>query len=274
MSALAQAPDVREDLVEAVIRSECFNAFPLTQRGYRTVLRKFLSHVDKLSGFTAADLKDYFGSEIGAGQTRAYCRWQYTVLKALFRHLGEQIPVERRIIPPPRPVDVNAPALTPEEMQQMAEAAHRELIPPADVALLACASIWGFRRVELATLEIRAGTVSVAAAKTGVQRLHTIPEQLWPALEGYERLSVTEVGLRFIEIRRAAGVRAQKMMGWHAIRRAVATGLWEAGLDGPSIEAYMGWSPNTQRSSTRYFKPRPGEVDKRVYALHPYLPLW
>lgn len=270
MSALAQ-PEPLEALVQDIIRLECINATPLTKRSYQTVLRKFLRHAAKLADFDAADLKDYFASELEAGQSRSYCRWQFTVLKALFRHLGREMPVERRIIPASR---TYAPALTPEEMAALIGAAHRELLGPLDVALLACASVWGFRRLELATLEIKAGMVSVTTAKTGVQRLHIIPEQLWPALEAYERRPLLEVGARFKVIRAAGEVRAQKGMGWHGVRRAVATGLWEAGVDGPSIEAYMGWSANTQRSSTRYFRPRPRDVDARVYQLHPYLPLW
>ncbi|MGH7611949.1 MAG: tyrosine-type recombinase/integrase [Candidatus Dormibacteria bacterium] len=273
MSALAQL-EPQEALIQDIIRLECLSATPLTKRGYQTVLRKFLGHAGKLSDFTAADLKDYFAGEIEAGLSRSYCRWQYTVLKALFRHLAQPIPVERRIIPPSRPNEINAPALTPEEMQALVEAAHRELLDPLDVALLACASVWGFRRSELATLEVKAGLVSVTTAKTGTQRLHIIPEQLWPALQGYQRRPLLEVGSRFARIRAAAQVRGRKGLGWHGVRRAVATGLWEAGVDGPSIEAYMGWSPNTQRSSTRYFRPRPKDVDARVYQLHPYLPLW
>lgn len=273
MSALAQ-PEPQEALVQDIIRLECPSATALTKRGYQTVLRKFLGHSGKLADFTAHDLKDYFAGELGAGLSRSYCRWQYTVLKALFRHLGQEIPVERRIIPPSRPNEINAPALSPEEMGALVDAAHHDLLEPLDVALLACASVWGFRRQELAGLAISGETVSVVTAKTGTLRLHVIPEQLWPALTAYQRRPLLEVGARFARIRQVAGVRAQKGMGWHGIRRAVATGLWEAGVDGPSIEAYMGWSPNTQRSSTRYFRPRPRDVDARVYQVHPYLSLW
>jgi hypothetical protein len=263
------------DLVEEVLRQECFTATGTTLRGYRTVLRKFLLHSGKLEGWTAGDLKDYFRSEIEAGKSRTYCRWQFTALKPLFSHFGVQIPVERRIIPPPQQDELRAPAMEPDEIAACVTAAHKMDITDArDVALLAACTVWGFRRQELSELQIDRGFVKVAAAKTGAQRIHAIPPSLWPALEGYEPIPPLEVSERFLGILKVVGIKHRRGMGWHPVRRAVATALWEHGVDGPTINAYMGWSPVSAYSATRYFRPRAKDVDERVYALHPYLALW
>ena len=116
--------------------------------------------------------------------------------------------------------------------------------------------------------------VRVAVAKTGVLRIHSVPDNLWPALAGYEQLAPLAVSSRFTQILKTSGIKHTPGMGWHSVRRAVATALWEKGVDGPTISAYMGWTNVTQNTATRYFRPRAKDVDERIYAVHPYLRLW
>lgn len=273
--AVATAPDPTGDLIEQVLRTECLTATPTTRRTYTTVLRKFIRQTGKHDGWTAQDVKGYFASELDAGQSKSYLRWQYTALKPLFAHAGLEIPVPRRIVPPPKQNETNAPALEPDEVRALIDCAHGGSLEPDDVALLAAATVWGFRRAELTELSrTPEGFITVAAAKTGVQRIHMIPEQLWPALDGYQPRDLRETGSRFHVIRRAASIRKAQGQGWHSIRRAVATALWEAGVPGPTINAYMGWSPSSRYSATRYYRPRARDVDQAVYEVHPYLRLW
>ncbi len=264
------------ELVEDVLRTECLTATETTKRSYRVVMRKFLAQTGKLEGWTAQDVKGYFASELAAGRAKAYLRWQYTVLRPLFSYSGTSIPVPRGIVRPPRLDERTAPALDPDEVGAIIDAAHRDLLPPETVALVAAATVWGFRRLELTRLEITPdGFLNVSVAKTGARRTHLIPDQLWPALEGYREMEVREVGeTRWNEARKAARIRRSRGQGWHSVRRAVTTALWEAGVPGPTINAYMGWSPGNSMSASRYYRPRARDVDQAVYEVHPYLRLW
>ncbi|HUY54581.1 MAG TPA: hypothetical protein VMV23_05435 [Candidatus Nanopelagicaceae bacterium] len=262
-------------LIDEVLRVECLTATPQTKRVYSSVMRNFITRTGKTEGWTAGDVKEYFAGELELGKTKTYLRFQYTALKPLFAHSGQVIPVPRGIVRPPRMDEVHAPALDPDEIMAMIEVANSGALSPSDTALLAAATIWGFRRSELSRLTKTAeGFLTVSAAKTGVQRTHLIPDVMWPPLDGYEQMEMLLVSDRFHVIRKAAKVRSQKGGGWHSIRRAVATALWEAGIPGPTINAYMGWSPSSRYSATRYYRPRARDVDQAVYAVHPYLSMW
>jgi len=268
--------DPTADLIEQVLRTECLTATPTTRRGYSTVLRKFLAHTGKDDGWTAADVKGYFASELEAGRSKEYLRWQYTALKPLFSSRGIAMPVPRRIVPPARPSELNAPALDPDEILAMITCAHNGELEPTDVALLAAATVWGFRRSELARIEMRpSGFVTVVTSKTGEPRIHAIPESLWPALDGYDHeMSMFEVSSRFHVIRRVARIRKTRGDGWHAMRRAVMTAIAEAGIPEFTLNAYMGWSQSARSTAARYYRPRARDVDQAVYGVHPYLAAW
>jgi integrase len=254
---------------------ECLTITPQTKQVYRSVMGNFLRSTEKMGDWTPADVKEYFAKELEAGRSKTYLRFQYTALKPLFLHEGTRIPVPRSIIRPPKLDELNAPALDPDEVMAMIQVARDGRLDPRDVALLAASSIWGFRRSELATLQITAeGFVTVAAAKTGAPRMHLIPDNMWPALHGYQQMPMLRVSERFHVIRKAAKIRNVRGMGWHAVRRAVATALWESGVPGPTINAYMGWAPQSRYSATRYYRPRARDVDQAVYQVHPYLAVW
>lgn len=272
--AVAAPPDAAK-LVDEVLRVECITATVQTKRVYRSVMSNFLRSTGKMQGWTAADVKEYFAKELESGRSKAYLRFQYTALKPLFSHFDARIPVPRGIIRPPKMDEIHAPALDPDQVAVMITCAVQGELEPADTALLAAATIWGFRRSELANLKITSeGFVTVDAAKTGAPRMHLIPDVIWPALDGYEQMPMLRVSERFHVIRKAAKIRNVKGLGWHAIRRAVATALWESGVPGPTINAYMGWSPASRYSAARYYRPRARDVDQAVYAVHPYLPYW
>jgi integrase len=272
---MAVALDQTQELIEAAIRSEAIGITPTTKRTYASVMRSFLQFTGKDDGWSAQDLKTYFANELEQGRSRSYVRWQFYPIKALFSYREMQMPVKLRIIPTAKWSEIRAPALDFDEVAAFIETAHKGLISAADTALVCACTVWGFRRVEMGQFTVEGDLVSVSAAKGGPQRVHLIPEQLIPVLQGHEQRDARYVGDRFPIISRLARVKHRDGMGWHSIRRSVSTALTENGVPDPTLKAFMGWSNGgSSNMPSRYYRPRAREVDQIVYNVHPFLAMW
>ena len=73
---------------------------------------------------------------------------------------------------------------------------------------------------------------------------------------------------------RLAGFRLAPGAGVHAIRRAVATALGEAGVDILSLNIFGRWSTSMLGTGVHYIKNRKDARDLKVLAVHPFVETW
>ncbi len=165
------------------------------------------------------------------------------------------------------------------------------MMPAADVAKLiigvrrmgtpaapavALSTVWGLRATEIARA-ISSGCdgdlLVVQTLKGGEVRTHSVPPALTKVLSfppyPYGRDAVHHLFDRLM-IQCVRPSRPQE--GWHAIRRAVVTGLRLNKVSKDTVYAFMGWRRNDM--TDRYWHPDHVEIDEEVYPSHPFLPFW
>jgi len=167
------------------------------------------------------------------------------------------------------------PTLSPREVGLLIGAVRDS--PGFPRAVVALVSVWGLRGDEVARA-FAAGCdgrrLEVQTAKGGRKREHTVPSFLAPAL----RFSPTRVSTRllhdqFEKLMRARVREPLPREGWHAVRRAVVTGLFGAKVERHEIHHWMGWKEK-EDIALDYYHPDEAELDRRIYRVHPFLPFW
>ncbi len=266
-------PPGGEDLIDNILAFECLGARVGSLNSYRSVLGKFLITTAKTSGWTRDEVLAYFAKQLKTGTSKGYVRFQYTVLLALWRHLGMTSPISRRDLPPIRREDQQRPVASKEDMRRLCRYA-KTIEDEGLRSVVVASTIWGLRRTELFTFQVKGPKLLVATAKTGSLREHFIPPEISSLVVSPPHLTMSEATHTFHRIRIAAGIKKQPQQGWHWIRRSLATGLLQAGVPMPVVSSYMGWNPPSSVSAAWYFTPDPGETDGQVYLKHPFLSLW
>lgn len=262
----------QEDLLNNVLAFECMGAKGATLNSYRSVLAKFLRHTGKTSGWNRDEVLGYFRNELKGG-SKGYVRFQYTVLLSLWRHLGQTPPCLRKDLPVVRREDQQRPVASREDIRRLCKWA-KESAEPEIRSVVVVSTIWGLRRSELFSFEVKGPKLRVETAKTNVIREHFIPPELQDLVIPPPTKTMNEATHEFHRIRMAAGIRKQGHQGWHWVRRSLATHLLSAGVPMPVVSAYMGWVPPASVSAAWYYSPDPGETDGQIYVKHPFLSLW
>ena len=263
------------DYVEKTLAAEMIEAEPSTIRNYSVVCRQFLAFTGKTSGFTRDDILRFLDSKRQQGKAKGYLRFMFTALKTFLQAINEEMPIPRRKVPGPRQHEMNRPVLSPYQVRKIIIACKDNALEPLSVSLVAFASIYGFRRVELSNLEI-VGTsrVKVITAKTKAPREHRIPEQILPFITGYYHISTPEMSNLFHEVVFRSGLDRILHGGWHTFRRAVATGLLDNSVIERTVETFMAWSPSKSKSLAWYYTPQAETVDNTIFKNHPFLEWW
>lgn len=269
---------IREEAAD-IIRRELFARSPRTAESYRAPVARFLWYADRhlagrRQGFTRDHLLEFFAQERSAGHAPASLRHTHTALRVYFRHLGEPLPLEGRALPLPRLYQQDRPQLQPEEVAQLVTAARTGRLSRLGTAWVALVTVYGLRRVELGRVLLSKTGLQVVTAKTGNPRQHRLPTALAPFVRGYRPLTPSLASGLWHAVARGAGLPEAPGFGWHAVRRALATALVEAGVSQLHLMHFMGWEARPTRSVERYYAPRPEAVDEAVFAVHPFLKLW
>lgn len=230
----------------------------------------------------------------------------FRVLRRLFLVNGLEWPYRRGEGPVIRETEVYAPALDPELVREMIGFAVRGELEPDEAGCLALSTVYGLRRVEMASLRsqdlrLDEGLVFVQTAKHGRQRWHLVPEEIRPYLEGLAPslplgtpARVANVWYRIEERTGLSEIREERRqqgepcdLGFHAIRRTLDRLLLEAGLPIPTVMDFLRWKRSATNMPLRYYSVQfvgrqssvrlGGEdrrVDEQVFAVHPFLPAW
>lgn len=183
--------------------------------------------------------------------------------------------------------------LLPEQVKQLIKA--RSKLSHAERFYLAVATTFIVRREELSRIKKRdydGETFVIHHAKHGRKVKHLIPDALKPIFADYrpKEHNPSALSIMFRRICAKAGLEHKKGYGWHSIRHTlttmIAARLPQNRLNPALIADYSGWSRKSMGSLYGgaaivgvYLHPEildtdPYGLDKVIYSIHPFLPLW
>lgn len=148
--------------------------------------------------------------------------------------------------------------------------------------LLALASTYGFRRVEICSLReenIDRDTHQLwaQARKRGERRYHIIPEAIRPFIYPWnfeKRIAPPTATKIFDRILAKTGIKKIKGMSIHALRRALITQLSSTDIPPMRVYSFVGWRRKQMGMLTEYDNPDFKERDPAVFSRHPFLSIW
>jgi len=221
----------------------------------------------------------------------------FRVIRTLFNRNKIDWPFAQGEAPQIREDSMNVPALNPKTIIRMINAVKGNS-EPAEKAFLALSATFALRRVEMLELNqhdirIRDRTIHIATAKHGRERTHMIPEQIVPALQGYDfDTSISEFGLFVLWYRLESRINLEHInrVGFHSIRRTVITHL-EQKLSPMTVKSFVRHKQRTSSDMTYRYSAVTyvgeeedsvsvaGEAlatDQQVFApgVHPFIDYW
>jgi len=265
---------------------------PDTLTGYLSVARQFLVWLGDRVPPTEMDLRRYFLKRRDEGISDSTLRTTFAVLKKLYRanHWDWPLITEDR---PEISSEIDTPAFTKGEVIDLIE--NRELYSKGECFYLAIATIYAPRRIELARIKkryIKEDTLYIDTAKKGEKRTHLIPDEIMPYVEAYRprENNVRTLSFMFDRICEKGLGKNMKGYGWHSFRRTIDTLLPVALAKADKPLTLVGYFLRWNRHSTGarflgtrmggvYARPEilssdPFFVDREVFQVHPFLPLW
>ena len=265
---------------------------PDTLKGYLSMANQFLTYLGDNIPPDEMDLRRYFRQRREEGTKDSTRRTLFAVLKKLYlaNHWDWPLIKEDR---PEAPSEATTPAFTREEVEQLIR--NRELYSKADCFYLAIATIYAPRRVELARIKkryIKENTIHIDTAKKGEKRTHLIPNEIMPYIEAYHprEHNVSSLSAMFVRICEKGLGKSTKGYGWHSFRTCLdtllPTSLAKADKPLTMIGYFLRWSRRSTGARFLgtpmggvYARPEilsedPYFIDREVFEVHPFLPLW
>jgi integrase len=194
--------------------------------------------------------------------------------------------------------DEYRPQLSPHIVEMMISAATGGKLFADEQCFLALSTTFALRRGELVNLQaddinLRSNAIYIATLKFGRARYHLIPPEIKPYLEAhdfnqrYGEATMSQMLKRILR-KSGAGTIKDDDLGWHAIRRAVFTGLINNGVNPMAARVFMRWksASGDMAMPSRYYgnavvdleqvEPVLEEAkgDEKIFENHPFLPFW
>lgn len=273
---------------------------------YVPIVRKFLRYCGP--NLTRKAVERYIAKMREEEYSDGRIDLEWRTLRRFFKIAGVEWPFRRHEGPKIREREVFAPALDPEIIRQMIKAATTGILNAEESAMLALSTIYGLRRVEMASIvsgggdtlsdiNLKSRVLFIQTAKHGRQRYHLIPEEIVPYLAAYrfpkKPRPAQELTDLFYSIERKLGLDHIPEVGWHAIRRTLVQVLIEAGLPELTVMSFLRWK-RTERSMVALYyattrvglggvrgrtlevqmKESDRRIDEAVFEVHPFLPEW
>jgi hypothetical protein len=247
-----------------------------TARCWRRWTRKFEACCGSKSDYDRDDVIRYSSSLREEGYRQSSIDVMVRPLKLLAQIQGWSFP--RLAMPRARDGDIRRPILSYEQVCQMIRRG-KEVLSARELAYLALSSTYGLPREELTSLGRIDGKVTVDTVKGGAVTTHLVPDEIRPYLAAYERTGVRYMSFMFRRIVTKVGISvAGENYGWHAIRRSLATELLYRDVSLINVVRFMRWSDGSVKGEfgmlAIYGKRNQEEVDKSVFKVHPFLPIW
>ena len=263
-----------------------------TLTSYLSAANQFLTWLGDRIPPDEMDLRRYFLKRRDERAGEGTLRKIFAVLKKLYRANHWDWPLEKEDRPE-APLEVNTPAFTREEVAELIK--NRELYSRGERFYLAIATIYAPRRIELARIrgrDIKDNTIFLDTAKRGEKRTHLIPDEIMPYIQAYRprQHNVSTLSATFDRICKKGLGQNKKGYGWHSYRRTLDTLLPMALAKADKPLTLVGYFLRWSRRSTGsrflgtpmggiYARPEilssdPFFVDREVFEVHPFLPLW
>lgn len=265
---------------------------PGTLSSYLVTGSGFLSGLKGKEKPTESDFRQYFIRRRHEGISERTLRKEFFHIKKLALANGWPWPFEKDDTPYPEDEAQSHPLL-PEQILQLIKA--RGKYSTAERFYLAVATTWIVRREDLSRIKKRdfdGDFFTIHHSKHGRNVKHVIPDVLKPIFTDYrpKEHNPSALSQMFKRICGKAGLDHQPGWGWHGIRHTLTTmitaSLPKNNLDPALIADYSGWS---RKSLGGFFggvsmvgvyrHPEildhdPYGIDKVIYGVHPFLPLW
>jgi len=223
----------------------------------------------------------------------------FRVIRRLFAVNGLPWPYGRNEAPVVKQRDTFRPQLGANVMAAMIHTAKAGILRPYEQCFLSLSTVYGLRREEISNLKpedlnLRKGTMYIAAVKGGRERYHLIPGEIKPYLEAHDfnqRYALSTLSRSFKRILLKSGAQdlaKMKGVGWHSPRRALSHSLAANGVDPFAIMKFMRWqSGNQDLAMPMHYhgnvvvdigerEPVTDEAaqDADIFEKHPFLPIW
>jgi len=246
------------------------------------------------SDYSRATVDRYLDRLRRNGYNENSARFVFSILRTLFKRNGLDWPFRRGEGPQVRENEINAPALDPDVIAEMIRAIKLDG-ERQERFFLALSTTYGVRReelLELASGDVNLGgrTLHIHTRKHGRERTHMIPDEIVPALQGYDFSIVSEFKLLelWYRIEHRIGMSHIDQVGWHSIRRTLNTLLLDK-LPETVVMGFLRWKQRTSsimpyRYSAQRFVGREGtitkvvgeakDIDTKVFAQHPFIEHW
>ena len=184
----------------------------------------------------------------------------------------------RLVMPKVKNSEVNRPLFTTDQVVHIITRA-KDVCNERELAFLAAASVYGLRREEIGTLEVRDGVVNVNTAKGGEVTFQIVPDAIKDYIKGYRGSKDVRYMTRvFQNIISKVGLEVNRGYGWHSIRRALATELALRNVSAINILRFMRWSYAGLQGELGmlaiYAQRNQAEIDKCIFRVHPFLSAW
>ena len=262
---------------------------------YVSYARSFLDFADALD---KESINRYLAKLKQQKKSAGTINFAFRVVRTLFNVNKLDWPFRRGEAPQIRQRDEYRPALDPELIRIMVEAAKDGRLDASPACFLALATTYGPRREELCDLEpsdvdLKRNTIFISTIKFGRERYHLIPVEIKPYLERHDfskRYNLTQMSRLFWVIVNGSGLEALKpqRLGWHSIRHTVKTLLDKSGLDPFTVHQFMRWKGADRQFAmdVRYHAShfvgldgarvvtQEAESDKEIFEKHPLLEFW
>jgi hypothetical protein len=249
-----------------------------TAKRWRALVQRFEACCDIKDSYDRADVVRFVAELRQEGMKQNSINARLKALRLLCQIQNWDGGFPRLAMPKVKNSEVNRPFFTVDEVVHIISRA-KEVCSERELGFLAAASVYGLRREEIGSLEVRDGVVKVNTAKGGEVTFQLIPDAIKDYMKGYRACKDVRYMTRvFQRAMSKVGLELSKGYGWHSIRRALATELVLRDVSALNILRFMRWSDAGAKGEfgmlTIYAKREQDKIDKSIFEVHPFLSVW
>jgi len=256
------------------------NKSPDTRRQYLYYIEEFLKFAGTEGPYDEWTIRKFSENLEKKGYSASYISVAFWAVKLLLKAqnqalkitLGELLPKEEK---------KKQPTMELENVKRLIGAVKMRGTEQQKV-LLALSTTYGLRQSELQQineddLDLSERTILIRTKKGGRTRRHYLPDEILPIVGNFPfdgSIHPTTLNIIFKQICALAGVRREKREVWHSIRRRLLVELVNARLPDEVVYSYLRWKRREMPMISVYYNPKDEDVDKQVFAVHPFVRNW
>jgi hypothetical protein len=249
-----------------------------TAKRWRSLIQRFEACCGVKDSYHRADVVKFVAELRQEGMKQNSINARLKALRLLCQIQNWDGGFPRLAMPKVKSSEVNRPVFTVDEVVHIISRA-KEVCNERELSFLAAASVYGLRREEIGTLEVRDGVVKVNGAKGGEVTFQIIPDAIKDYMKGYRGCKDVRYMTRvFQSIVSKVGLEVNRGYGWHSIRRALATELVLRDVSALNILRFMRWSDAGVKGEfgmlAIYAQGNQADIDKCIFQIHPFLSCW